>query len=70
MTIDFTVSEVNIICIYKADTKSQTIENIMDVIGHLRDNELIAELEAVIVKLDEITETEFTEYVFESEYGD
>ena len=72
MTMDFTVPEVNIICIFKGETKAQTIENIMFSLEHMTepDKELKAEMEDVIVKLDKITETEFTEYIFEPEYGE
>jgi len=70
--MDFTVPEINIICIYKGETKAQTIENIMSALEHMTqsDEELKAEMETVIVKLEKITETEFAEYIFEPEYGE
>jgi hypothetical protein len=65
--IDFTVPEINIVCIYKGETMTQTIQNTMSALEHMTESkkELKAEMETVIIKLNNITETEFAEYVFE-----
>ena len=70
MNMMFTVPEVNLIVIYKGSTKSQTIQNIMDKIPLIYDSETKKFAEEVIVKLDKITEAEFTQSEFIAEYGD
>lgn len=74
MSVNFTVPEVNIIVMYKGDTKEQTIENITDAYTHIQSES--ANLEAwdicenVISKLDKITDEEFSAEIFIPEYGD
>jgi len=62
----FTVSEVNIICIYAGDTKEETIVNIMDSIPDFfdYDKELAEVAEQSIIKLETLTEAEFAEMNF------
>ena len=70
MNMNFTVPEMNIICMFKGETKAQTIENIMSTLPHINEAEGKIESESAIEKLDKITEAEFAATVFEPEYGD
>jgi phage terminase Nu1 subunit (DNA packaging protein) len=60
----FTIPEVNFICIFAGETKAETISNIMDGIPSMDEAELVEIAEQSIIKLDEITESEFDEMNF------
>jgi phage terminase Nu1 subunit (DNA packaging protein) len=62
--VEFTVSEINFICIYVGDTKEETIANIMDSIPNLYEKELVEIAEQSIIKLDTLTESEFAQANF------
>jgi phage terminase Nu1 subunit (DNA packaging protein) len=66
----FSVPEINLICIFAAQTKAKTIENIMDSIPDFTERELVELAEEVIIKLDKITEDEFTEHEFSEQFSD
>jgi len=66
----FTVPEINFICIYAGDSKKETISNIMDGIPSIYDKELLEVAEKSIIKLDEITESEFEEMNFTEIFAD
>jgi len=56
----FTVPEINFISIFLGESKTETIANIMESIPNWSgETELIEIAEQSIIKLDEITETEF-----------
>ena len=66
----FTISEINIICIYQGDTKADTIDNIMSAIPDFREREMVEIAESAITKLDTITEMEFADYNFNESFTD
>jgi len=66
----FTISEVNIICIFIGDSKAETITNIMSAIPDFREREMVKIAESAITKLDTITETEFADYNFNENFTD
>ena len=73
--IPFTVSDINIVAMYKDETKARTIENITDFLCKMPDKSASdiftkENLEYTIMRLDLITEAEFAETVFVPEYGD
>jgi len=60
----FTIPEINFICIFAGKTKKETISNIMDGIPSMYEKELVEVAEQSIIKLDDITESEFEEMNF------
>ena len=57
---NFTIPEVNIICIYAGDSKAETIANIMDGIPHFSDDKAMVDIaEQSILKLDTLTDDEY-----------
>jgi hypothetical protein len=66
----FTVPETNLISIYAGETKKETISNIIDGIQSMDDSELIDIAEQSIIKLDDITQTEFEAYNFKENFTD
>lgn len=72
--IDFTIPEINLICIYADKDKESTICNIMDAIPDFTDKELTELAEGVIVKLDDMCESDFSDYnlleQFANDYGE
>jgi len=71
MGVKFTIPESNIIRIYAGDTKAETIANIMGGIPHFSaDKELVAIAEQAILKLDDITETEYEQFSFNEVFAE
>ena len=66
----FTIPEINFICIFIGDTKAETIGNIMDGIPNMYEKDLVEIAEQSIMKLDEITESEFDELNFTENFTD
>lgn len=60
----FTTPEVNFICIFAGNTKAETISNIMSGIPSIYEPEMVEIAEQSIIKLDDITESEFEEMNF------
>jgi len=61
--LDFTVEEVNMIAIYKADTKTATMKQIAAAFPFM-DTDMRAIVEGASRKLAMLTETEFAEIAF------
>ena len=59
--MEFSVAEINFICIIKGDNRKDTINNIFDVLPDLED---------VIGKLESISDSEYDEFAFEDNYAD
>ena len=68
--MEFSVAEINFICIVKGDNRKDTINNIFDVLPDLEDKEMIEIAEAVIGKLENICDSEYDEFAFEDNYAD
>ena len=68
--MEFSVAEINFICIVKGDNRKDTINNIFDVLPDLEDKEMIEIAETVIGKLESISDSEYVEFAFEDNYAD
>lgn len=68
--MEFSVAEINFICIVKGDNREDTINNIFDVLPDLEDKEMIEIAETVIGKLESISDSEYDEFDFEDNYAD
>lgn len=68
--MEFSVAEINFICIVKGDNREDTINNIIDVLPDLEDKEMIEIAETVIGKLESISDSEYDELAFEDNYAD
>ena len=64
--MEFSVAEINFICIVKGDNREDTINNIFDVLPDLEDKEMIEIAETVIGKLESISDSEYGEFAFEN----
>ena len=62
--ITFTVEEINIIAIYKADTVTATIANIAAVLDDVLDEDIITIAETSCYKLAALSDTEFSALSF------
>ena len=68
--MEFSVAEINFICIVKGDNREDTINNIFDVLSDLEDKEMTQIAETVIGKLESISDSEYDEFDFEDNYAD
>lgn len=68
--MEFSVAEINFICIVKGDNREDTINNIFDVLPDLEDKEMTQIAETVIGKLESISDSEYDEFDFEDNYAD
>lgn len=68
--MEFSVAEINFICIVKGDNRKDTINNIFDALPDLEDKEMIEIAETVIGKLESISDSEYDEFTFEDNYAD
>lgn len=68
--MEFSVAEINFICIVKGDNREATIYNIFDVLPDLEDKEMIEIAETVIGNLESISDSEYDEFAFENNYTD
>ncbi len=63
----FTVPEINLSCIYADESREQTAVNIMTAIPDFDDNEMVALAEGVILKLDSMSDGDFSDWDFTEE---
>jgi len=68
--IDFTVPELNLLCIFAGKNREQTIDNIMTAIPDFTDKELTELAEEVIVKLDKLCDSDFSDWDFAEQFVD
>jgi hypothetical protein len=68
--MNFTVEEINLICIALGDTKDDTINNLFEMIPDMNDDDMGAIAEHVVGKLDGITEQEFRERNFKEDFSE
>ena len=66
----FTVSEVNLICIFVGNTVMETIQNITTAIPDFTENEMVEIAEQSINKLNTLTESEFIGMNFMENFTD
>ena len=70
MMINFTVPEINMICIYHGRSKGETVANIIEGIVYMIDPDMVSLAEQTVDKLLKITESDFMERDFETEYAE
>lgn len=65
--MNFTVEEINMICIALGDTKDDTINSLFEMIPNMKDKDMIDIAERVVGKLDGMTEKEFIKFNFKED---
>ena len=68
--MDFTVEEMNFLCIVRGLDREDTINNIFDTIPDIEEEEMKKLAEVLIGKLDIMTEAEFRDISFEETFED
>ncbi len=66
----FSVEEINFICVAYADTREETISKIFEILPHIEDKYMLKIGEAVINKLNEMSDAEFLECNFKELYAE
>jgi hypothetical protein len=68
--MNFTIEEINFICIVNGKDREETLDNIFDVMPDIEDEEMKDIAESVIGKLESISDSEYDEFAFEDNYAD
>lgn len=68
--MDFTVEEMNFLCIVRGLDREDTINNIFETIPDIEDDEMKKLAEVLSGKLDIMTEAEFRDISFEETFED
>lgn len=68
--MDFTVEEMNFLCIVRGLDREDTINNIFETIPDIEDEEIKKLAERLIGKLDIMSEAEFRDISFEETFED
>ena len=63
---NFTVEEINLMCVFEANGRTELIEDIGRVLPHLDDKDMEELANRVIGKLQNMTDEEFEEVVLEA----
>lgn len=63
---NFTVEEINLMCVFEANGRTELIEDIGWVLPHLDDRDMEELANRVIGKLQNMTDEEFAEVVLEA----
>ena len=63
---NFTVEEINLMCVFEANGRTELIEDIGRVLPHLDDRDMEELVNRVIGKLQNMTDEEFAEVVLEA----
>ena len=63
---NFTVEEINLMCVFEAKGRTELIEDIGRILPHLDDRDMEELANRVIVKLQNMTDEEFAEVVLEA----
>ena len=63
---NFTVEEINLMCVFEANGRTELIEDIGRVLPHLDDKDMEELANRVIGKLQNMTDEEFAEVVLEA----
>lgn len=68
--MDFTVEEMNFLCIVRGLDREDTLNNIFETIPDIEDDEMKKLAEVLIGKLDIMTEAEFRDISFDETFED
>jgi hypothetical protein len=66
MMSKFIVEEINFMCVFETQDKTQMLENIRQVMPHIKDSDMEKLGEQVLGKLQSMTDEGFAEVVLES----
>ena len=66
MMSKFTVEEINFMCVFETQDRMQMLENIRQVMLHIKDSDMEELAEQVLGKLQSITDEEFAEVSLEA----
>lgn len=64
MNNNFTVEEINLICIFESRSRTKVISDIKKAIKYLDDDEMVELSNRVVAKLDDMTDEKFAEMEF------
>ena len=62
----FTVEEINLMCVFNAKSRMELIEDIGQVLPHLKESDMEDLARNVLTKLQNMTDEEFAELVLEA----
>jgi len=68
--MNFTVEEMNLMCIYETDSKAALLAGIRESLPDVYDPELREIMETVIGKLEPLTDEEFSQIGFYADYDE
>jgi hypothetical protein len=68
-TVNFTVEEENMVCIYYEINRNAVMENIRTALPDFDEDEMREIAENILQKLDSMSDTEFAEYGFTPAYS-
>ena len=68
--MNFTVEEINFICIALGKTREETVSNIFEMLPDIHDADMKIIAERVIGKLEVITDEEYTEFNFSENFSE
>ena len=68
--MNFTVEEINFICIALGKTRAETVSNIFEMLPDIHDADMKTIAERVICKLEVITDEEYAEFNFTENFAE
>ena len=68
--MNFTVEEINFICIALGKTREETVSNIFEMLPDIHNADMKTITERVINKLDKITDEEYAEFNFSENFAE
>ena len=68
--MNFTVEEINFICIALGKTRAETVSNIFEMLPDIHDFDMKTIAERVIGKLEGITNEEYAEFNFSENFAE
>ncbi len=68
--MNFTVEEINFICIALGKTKAETVSNIFEMLPDINDTDMKTIAERVIGKLEVITDDEYVVFNFPENFAE
>ena len=68
--MNFTVEEINFICIALGKTRAETVSNIFEMLPDIHDYDMKTIAERVIGKLDQITDDKYAEFNFSENFAE
>lgn len=63
-TTDFTIEEINLMCIYGTDSRARLLADLHKSLPHVDEPEMLELMQTVIVKLQKINDETFSRIIF------